>query len=447
MTVASIGLTTVSIPPVLAAAPGRERGRRRLIPAKEAPLSRFYDLFAIARKGVIPQTTIFGEQALPTVFHASSPCGVRSKGCTMSEGSSWLCPTELDRTRVVDANDRVRKIRLIGASAVGVALLAGAPWIGWWTLLLFVACALNFINVDLRMRTSTHPERVSVTAIVITLLLIGGGVVLSGGPASPALPWMVLPAAMVAARFRPQVVIAGLVLTVALILAVTLGVDPTATLDDPVRPIAVLALLAGVVSIVWALQAAELHHRDEAILDPLTGLLNRHALLPRFTEISHQARLTHQPVCMLLCDVDAFKQVNDRYGHDRGDAVLRDVAYELRKRLRSFELAYRLGGEEFLVVLPGVSRAEGWEVAERLRAAVAQASPTGIAVTISLGLSVAEGEQVVYETLFKAADEALYEAKRAGRNRVAVAPVPVAGEVGAIELPADEQRLATLLIG
>ncbi len=348
----------------------------------------------------------------------------------MSEGSSsWLCPTELDRTRVVDANDRVRTIRLVGAGAVGIALLAAAPWIGWWTLVFFALCAFNFVNVDRRMRSSPHPERVSATAIVITLLLIGGGVAVSGGPASPALPWMVLPAAMVAARFRPQVVVVGLALTVVAILAATLGVDPSATIDDPVRPIAVLALLAGVVSIVWALQAAELHHRDEAILDPLTGLLNRHALIPRFTEISHQARLTHQPVCMLLCDVDAFKQVNDGHGHDRGDAVLRDVAYELRKRLRSFELAYRLGGEEFLILLPGVSHTEGLEVAERLRAAVAQAHPTGIPVTISLGLSAASGEAVVYETLFKAADEALYEAKRAGRNRVAAAPVaPAVGE-------------------
>jgi diguanylate cyclase (GGDEF)-like protein len=185
--------------------------------------------------------------------------------------------------------------------------------------------------------------------------------------------------------------------------------------------IATFALLAGVVSIVWALQAAELHHRDEAILDPLTGLLNRHALAPRFVELSQQARLTHQPVCLLLCDVDSFKTINDRYGHDRGDAVLRDVAYELRKRLRSFELVYRLGGEEFLIVLPGVSREEGQEIAERLRLGVEQARPTGIAITISLGLSVGSGEDVAYEALFKAADRALYEAKHAGRNRTVTA--------------------------
>jgi diguanylate cyclase (GGDEF)-like protein len=342
----------------------------------------------------------------------------------MSEGTSWLCPTELDRSRVVDANDRVRMIRLVGSSAVGAALLIAAPWIGWWTLALFALSALNFLNVDRRLRTSRHPERVSATAIIITLVLLGGGVVISGGPTSPALPWLVLPAAMAAARFRPQVVVAGIVLTVFLTLLVTLGAHPEATIADPVPVIAMLALLAGVVSIVWALQAAELHHRDEAILDPLTGLLNRHALAPRFVELSHQARLSRQPICMLLCDVDSFKDVNDRYGHDRGDAVLRDIAYELRKRLRSFELVYRLGGEEFLVVLPGVTQTEGHEIAERLRCAVAAAKPTGIAVTLSVGLATDSGERVVYETLFKAADRALYEAKDAGRNCVIAAPEP-----------------------
>jgi diguanylate cyclase (GGDEF)-like protein len=346
----------------------------------------------------------------------------------MSEGSgSWLCPTELDRSRVVDANDRVRTIRLIGSSAVGGALVISAPWIGWWTLILFALSALNFLNVDRRLRTSPHPERVSAYAIVITLVLLGGGVVLSGGPHSPALPWMVLPAAMVAARFRPRVVIAGLVLTVVMILVVTVGINPRGAANDPVPLIATLALLAGVVSIVWALQAAELHHRDEAILDPLTGLLNRHALVPRFIELSHQARLTHQPVCMVLCDVDNFKAINDEHGHDCGDAVLRDVAYELRKRLRSFELVYRLGGEEFLIVLPGVSHKGGEEVAERLRVAVEQARPTGIQITISLGLSAGSGEEVDYDSLFKAADAALYEAKHAGRNRFVCAPVTALG--------------------
>ncbi len=354
-------------------------------------------------------------------------------------GGSWLCPTELDRSRVIDANDRVRTIRRVGSSAVGIALVISAPWLGWWTLILFALSALNLISVDRRIHKSAHPERVSATAIVITLLLIGAGVTLSGGSRSPVLPWMVLPTGMVAARFRPRVVIAALLLTIAITLMATVGVHPQWAIEDPVPLIATLALLTVVVSIVWALQAAELHHRDEAILDPLTGLLNRHALVPRFLEISHQARLTGQPVCLVLCDVDGFKQVNDEHGHDRGDAVLRDIAYELRKRLRSFELVYRLGGEEFLVVLPGIGLQAGHEVAERLREAVEQAQPTDIPITISLGVSAARGAQVAYDTLFKTADEALYEAKRTGRNRVVAAPEPARVEV---EAPVETPSLA-----
>jgi diguanylate cyclase (GGDEF)-like protein len=132
---------------------------------------------------------------------------------------------------------------------------------------------------------------------------------------------------------------------------------------------------------------------------------------------------------MVLCDVDGFKAINDEYGHDRGDAVLRDVAYELRKRLRSFELVYRLGGEEFLIVLPGVNSKAGLEVAERLREAVSQTRPQGIHITISVGLSAGSGDDVEYDTLFRAADAALYDAKRAGRNRV------VAADAAIIELP------------
>jgi diguanylate cyclase (GGDEF)-like protein len=156
-----------------------------------------------------------------------------------------------------------------------------------------------------------------------------------------------------------------------------------------------------------------------------------------------QARLSRQPICLLLCDVDNFKAINDEHGHDCGDAVLRDVAYALRKHLRSFELVYRLGGEEFLVVLPGIDAGGGHEVAERLRAAVEQTMPLGFKVTISVGLSAARGEMVDYEAQFKAADEALYEAKRAGRNRVFAAPTPPEPEPE----PTAEPDAASISVG
>jgi diguanylate cyclase (GGDEF)-like protein len=334
----------------------------------------------------------------------------------MTRGS-WLCPTELDRSRVVDANERVRMIRRIGSGAVGAALIICAPWVGWWTLILFALSTLNFAVVERRIHSSSRPERVSAWAIVITMLLIATGVALSGGPRSPMLPWMVLPAGMVAARFRPRVVIAALVLTILITLVATVGVHPLWALENPVSLIATLALLAGI-------------------------------------EISHQARLTGQAVCLVLCDVDSFKEVNDEHGHDRGDAVLRDIAYELRKRLRSFELVYRLGGEEFLTVLPGINLQEGEEVAERLREAVEQARPTDIPITISLGVSAARGAQVDYDTLFKAADEALYEAKRTGRNRVVAAPEQASGvdvlpstDIAPSTPPVVSDALAPQLVG
>lgn len=349
---------------------------------------------------------------------------------------SWLCPTELDRSRAVDANERVRNIRLCGVAFVGTALLAAVPWVGYWVLVLFLFTSINLVTVERRLLRSPRPERVSAWAMLTTLLTIGIGVAISGGPDSPALSWMVLPVLISAARFRPQVVAVGVGLTVVAILLATLASDPHATLADPTPVMATLALLAGVVSPVLALQAAELHHRSEAIIDPLTGLLNRHALGPRFVELAYQAKIADQPLCLLLCDIDGFKQINDEHGHARGDAVLRDIAYEMRKRLRSFELVYRLGGEEFLILLPGISRSGGRRIAERLRSTVEQACPTGLRITVSLGLSAARGGEVDYESLFAAADEALYEAKRAGRNRVVAAP-PGPGEAQDEELSSE----------
>jgi diguanylate cyclase (GGDEF)-like protein len=132
-------------------------------------------------------------------------------------------------------------------------------------------------------------------------------------------------------------------------------------------------------------------------------------------------------VCVIVCDLDRFKEVNDAYGHDRGDKVLRDCTYEIRKALRSFELAYRVGGEEFVVLLPGLDVAQGAEVAARLREAIEGAHPGGLELTMSVGVAAAAGSQVSGEPLFRAADAALYRAKAAGRNRVEVTP-PVDAE-------------------
>jgi diguanylate cyclase (GGDEF)-like protein len=304
---------------------------------------------------------------------------------------------------VTEASPRVRTIRTVGSGAVGVTLLISAPWLGWWTLILFALSALNLLSVDRRMARSSHPERVSVSAILFTLTLLAAGVVLSGGPRSPALPWLVLPAGMVAARFRPHVVIAGLVLTVAVILAVTLGVDARSTLHDPVPVLTTLALLTAVVSIVWALETAELHQRGEATIDPLTGLANRRQLAEDLQDVSQEATADH-PVRLLLFDLDGFKAYNDNFGHLGGDLLLSRLSRAFKQAVGSSGRAYRLGGDEFCALL----RSDCGEsmVGDCLQALSAEGE--GFAITSSYGSVMLPAEAADPELALQLADESMY---------------------------------------
>jgi diguanylate cyclase (GGDEF)-like protein len=165
-----------------------------------------------------------------------------------------------------------------------------------------------------------------------------------------------------------------------------------------------------------------------ATVDALTGCTNRgvfEAVLQHAVERGHREAA---PVSLIVIDVDHFKQVNDLHGHPAGDAVLRGLAATLRTRLRASDPFGRLGGEEFGVVLAGTDAAAASHVAEDLRATV-EATAVGVGdgkhlgITISLGVSTADSRsRQTRESLFAQADRALYEAKRAGRNRVAIAP-------------------------
>jgi diguanylate cyclase (GGDEF)-like protein len=335
--------------------------------------------------------------------------------------SSWLCPTEEHRARALEAGDRVRAARTIAAITCGISLVATAPFVSWWFLILFGVVAVVLGTLERRLDTSDRPELVAAQTALLILAVLAIGTALSGGEASPALPWMILPVATSAARFRPQVVIVGAGMTAAVMFGVCVGVDLQGVVDDPTRLISTLTLLIAITAIMSALTEGELEHRDRAVLDPLTGLLNRASLDARVLEIEEQAHLTGGAVSVIVLDLDGFKRVNDTYGHERGDAVLRDAAYEIRKSLRSFELVYRIGGEEFLVLLPGVDLTAALDVAERVRHAVEDARPGDLDLTISAGVAANSGGHIRYDDLFRAADAALLEAKRGGRNRVETA--------------------------
>lgn len=164
--------------------------------------------------------------------------------------------------------------------------------------------------------------------------------------------------------------------------------------------------------------------RELATTDELTGLNNRREFMARGENLLAHCLRQQQDCAVIMADLDHFKQINDEHGHHVGDMALRSFAKIFRKELRNFDLAGRLGGEEFAAILPETTLEKAMEVAERLRRAVARFDMPVLAegslrLTVSLGLSgVKAGESANLDALLRQADQALYEAKRTGRNAV-----------------------------
>jgi len=160
-----------------------------------------------------------------------------------------------------------------------------------------------------------------------------------------------------------------------------------------------------------------------ATTDALTGLGNRHAMEESFPREVKRCLQNESPVSLIMIDVDYFKSFNDKFGHVAGDRVLSAVAHILGKQFRPRDLLVRYGGDEFAVLLPDVSREEGLAIAERVRSAVSGDTATSddslIQIPVKVSMGVAEiNDRGDFESLLKAADEALYRAKHAGRDTV-----------------------------
>jgi diguanylate cyclase (GGDEF)-like protein len=185
-----------------------------------------------------------------------------------------------------------------------------------------------------------------------------------------------------------------------------------------------------------AIEHAFLHTavKIEARTDKLTGLANRHALEHAGQELFSKALREDLSLGILMIDIDNFKIVNDKYGHEQGDKVLTTIATVIQQSLRSRDLPVRYGGEEFLVLLPGATTREALVVAERLRTRVSDAIVEGIGSCPTVSIGVFSGIPNAGESLhdfIDKADDGMYEAKRAGRNRFRVwSPKPSNGATG-----------------
>ena len=157
--------------------------------------------------------------------------------------------------------------------------------------------------------------------------------------------------------------------------------------------------------------------KELATTDPLTGLKNRRCLQEKILENIEGSKVYQSPFSLLLIDVDFFKRVNDTLGHPIGDAVLQELSKKLLRETREQDLVARMGGEEFMIVLPNTNKEHALVIAERIRLNIDMGSWRHARITVSIGITTYEPDDNLSK-LFSKADEALYQSKKSGRNCV-----------------------------
>jgi len=193
----------------------------------------------------------------------------------------------------------------------------------------------------------------------------------------------------------------------------------------------------------------ELELRRIADTDSLTSLNTRRSFIRQGRMALARSKRERSPLSLIAFDIDHFKAVNDRFGHGIGDLALRCVAKTCQNSLRSFDLIGRMGGEEFVALLPGASLQDALVTAERLMAEIANAvvsTPVGpLKLTASFGVSCFDGSTEDLEAILADADEAMYIAKRSGRNRVMVSEHAIESYAACLELHGDDRGLLELV--
>jgi diguanylate cyclase (GGDEF)-like protein len=344
--------------------------------------------------------------------------------------SSWICRDDTERQRFLDMHHRIlpahRRVLLV----IGALIAPTLPWDNVLVLIPIMGALITYSVLQVMAVRFPRPELIIAAGLAVSQALLTTAIVINGSQHTAGLAILIWPLVAAGGRFPTRVVRVATAYTAVLMLIASLGFDGSSVLHDPVLLTLPLAAMLSITMMSTVVRESDINHRSAAILDQLTGMLNRTALATRTTEIEHQSAATGEPVGLIVADVDHFKEINDLHGHTRGDVVLRDLAYLLRKQLRAFDLAYRLGGEEFAILVLGADQEATALVAQRLCDAVAVQPVGGLAITMSFGVAASvAGEGFVWDVAYEHADAALYRAKKAGRNQVCIGPdVSVAAE-------------------
>ena len=327
-------------------------------------------------------------------------------------------------------NLRLRPVVRRVAIVTSAAPLLSLPWLNAWMLVPLALAAVVFaVANELVARQRRIAPMVALLPLVQALSV--AAIVVNGRELRGDLMLVLSTLVPVSGGFPARFVRAYALWTAALIVVVTVGLHPSAVTKDPMLVLAPLAMVHGVTVLSTAIREAGVQHRQDAVVDRLTGLSNRSALAERVVDLARLSSSNAFGVGVVVLDLDHFKQVNDTHGHQRGDEVLKDLTQRVHAELRTLDLVYRIGGEEFVVLVPDATAAQAAVLAQRLVTVIRSRPLAGVAVTASAGVAASPaGRPFDYDDVFARADAALYAAKHAGRDRVRledVAPGPGRG--------------------
>lgn len=261
---------------------------------------------------------------------------------------SWLCRTELDRERMVATVRWVGPARAIMFAIVLLVVVGSAQATGWLALIPLVVCAGLSTWFYRRLDERRRPEFWAAAGWLVTQISLGAGIALTGGPHSPAMPWLAISVISLIARFSREGIIAGLVFLCFELVTVTFGVDPTSTWQSPGEFLYPLGLMFSVGIFSAAQMRSDLDHRD---YDKVTGLPNQAKFSDDLRLGIRRGLRRGGTVTVLAIDLDGFRRANEALGPRAGDQLLRQAGSRIARAARGSDLVARRSADEFLVSL------------------------------------------------------------------------------------------------